>query len=106
MKLLHTSDWHVGKAIRGHSRADEHRAVLSEIVGVASDHAVDLIIVAGDLFETAAPTAEAEKIVYNALLELSQTGATLAVISGNHDNSLVGSKRSRRCSKQSATCMC
>ena len=86
MKLLHTSDWHVGKTIRGHSRAHEHRAVLSEIVGIATEYDVDLIIVAGDLFETAAPTAEAEKIVYQALLELSQTGATLAVISGNHDN--------------------
>jgi len=86
VKLLHTSDWHVGKTIRGHSRADEHRAVLSEIVGIAADNDVDLIIVAGDLFETAAPTAEAEKIVYKALLELSRTGATLAVISGNHDN--------------------
>ena len=64
MKLLHTSDWHVGKTIRGHSRADEHRAVLSEIVTIAAEQQVDLIIVAGDLFETAAPTAEAEKIVY------------------------------------------
>lgn len=86
MKLLHTSDWHVGKTIRGHSRADEHRAVLSEIVTIAAEQQVDLIIVAGDLFETAAPTAEAEKIVYKTLLELSQTGAALAIISGNHDN--------------------
>ena len=86
MKLLHTSDWHVGKTIRGHSRADEHRAVLGEIVAIAAEEQVDLVIVAGDLFETAAPTAETEKIVYKTLLELSQTGAALAVISGNHDN--------------------
>ena len=57
MKLLHTSDWHVGKAIRGHSRADEHRAVLGEIVGLAAEHSVDLVLVAGDLFETAAPSS-------------------------------------------------
>ena len=86
MKLLHTSDWHVGKAIRGHSRAEEHRAVLGEIVGLAAEHSVDLVLVAGDLFETAAPSAEAETIVYRTLLDLAGTGAQVAVIAGNHDN--------------------
>ena len=86
MKLLHTSDWHVGKTIRGHSRAPEHEAVLSEIVSLAGEHSVDLVIVAGDLFETATPTAEAESLVYRTLLQLLDTGAHVAVISGNHDN--------------------
>ena len=86
MRLLHTSDWHVGKAIRGHSRADEHRAVLAEIASIAGEHEVDLVVVAGDLFETAAPSAEAEQIVYRALLDLAGTGAEVAVIAGNHDN--------------------
>jgi exonuclease SbcD len=86
MKLLHTSDWHVGKTIRGISRADEHRAVLKEIAGIAEREEVDLIVVAGDLFETAAPTAESEQIVYDALLRLANTGAHVAVIAGNHDN--------------------
>jgi DNA repair protein SbcD/Mre11 len=86
MKLLHTSDWHVGKAIRGNSRADEHRAVLGEIAGIAAANEVDLVVVAGDLFETAAPTPESEEIVYRALLDLAGTGATVAVIAGNHDN--------------------
>ena len=86
MRLLHTSDWHVGKTIRGRSRADEHRAVLDEIVGLAAEHAVDLVLVAGDLFETASPSSEAEGIVYRALLNLAGTGAEVAVIAGNHDN--------------------
>lgn len=85
MKLLHTSDWHVGKLIRGRSRADEHRAVLAEIAGVAGDEAVDLVLVAGDLFETAAPGPESERIVYQALLDLAQI-APVVVIGGNHDN--------------------
>lgn len=85
MKLLHTSDWHVGKTIRGRSRADEHRAVLSEIAGVAADEDVDLVLVAGDLFETASPGPEAEHIVYQALLALAQV-APVIVVSGNHDN--------------------
>lgn len=86
MKLLHTSDWHVGKAIRGVSRADEHRAVLDEIATVAAAEDVDLVVVAGDLFDTAAPAPESEEIVYRALLALSRSGATVAVIAGNHDN--------------------
>lgn len=86
MRLLHTSDWHVGKQIRGRSRADEHRAVLAEIAGVAEAEAVDLVLVAGDLFETAAPTPEAETIVYEALLALADTGAHVVAVAGNHDN--------------------
>ena len=85
MKLLHTSDWHVGKTIRGHSRADEHRAALAEIVSVAAEHAVDVTVVAGDLFDTATPTAESERIVYHSLLGLAEVAPVL-VISGNHDN--------------------
>jgi exonuclease SbcD len=86
VKLLHTSDWHVGKAIRGASRADEHRDVLAEIAAVAEAEAVDLVVVAGDLFDTSTPSPESEEIVYRALLALTRAGATVAVIAGNHDN--------------------
>ncbi len=86
MKLLHTSDWHVGRGIRGRSRADEHRAVLAEIAEIAADERVDLVIVAGDLFDTASPTPIAEQIVYQALRDLAATGAEVVVIAGNHDN--------------------
>jgi exonuclease SbcD len=85
MRLLHTSDWHVGKLIRGQSRADEHRAVLAEIARVAADECVDVVLVAGDLFETAAPGPESESIVYRALLDLAEI-APVVVVSGNHDN--------------------
>lgn len=86
MKLLHTADWHVGRTIRGHGRAEEHRAVLSEVAGLAEEHAVDVVLVAGDQFDTAAPSAEAEQIVYRALLDLARTGAQVVVVAGNHDN--------------------
>ncbi len=86
MKLLHTGDWHVGKAIRGHSRAAEHDAVLTEITGIAAAEEVDLVVVAGDLFETAAPGPESEAIVYRHLLGLAATGAEVVVLAGNHDN--------------------
>lgn len=85
VKALHTSDWHVGRTMRGRSRADEHRAVLAEIVGQAEAHGVDLVLVAGDVFDVAAPTPESEQIVYRALLDLAQV-APVIVVSGNHDN--------------------
>jgi exonuclease SbcD len=86
VRILHTSDWHVGKTIRGQSRLDEHRRVLAEITGVARDRAVDLVIVAGDLYESAAPSADAERLVLAALLDLHATGAKVVVVAGNHDN--------------------
>ena len=86
MKVLHTSDWHVGKAIRGRSRAAEHRAVLAEVAGIAEHEDVDLVVVAGDLFDTAAPTAESERIVYRALLDLASGGRPVLVLAGNHDS--------------------
>jgi len=86
VKILHTSDWHVGKALRGRSRADEHRAVLAEITEVARAEEVDLVLITGDLFDTATPTAEAEQIVYRALLDLAATGAEVVALAGNHDH--------------------
>ncbi len=86
MRILHTSDWHVGKTIRGQSRLDEHRRVLGEITAVARERAVDVVLVAGDLYESAAPSAEAERTVLAALLDLHATGAKVVVIAGNHDN--------------------
>jgi DNA repair protein SbcD/Mre11 len=86
VRLLHTSDWHVGRAIRGRSRADEHRAVLAEIAAVADREAVDLVVVAGDLFDTAAPSAESEQIVYRALLEMAAGERPVVAVAGNHDS--------------------
>ena len=86
MKILHTSDWHVGKTIRGEPRLDEHRAVLAEITQIARDEAVDLVLVAGDLYESAAPAPAAEALVLRTLLDLHDTGAKLVVVAGNHDN--------------------
>jgi len=86
IRVLHTSDWHVGKTIRGFSRADEHRAVLAEVAQIARDKEVDVALVAGDLFETSAPTAESESIAWEALLELASAAGHVVLIAGNHDN--------------------
>ena len=59
MRLLHTADWHVGKTLKGHSRLEEQERVLREIVGVAREHAVDAVLVAGDLYDRALPPVDA-----------------------------------------------
>lgn len=86
MKILHTSDWHVGKVLKGRSRAEEHKAVLAGVIEVARREAPDLIIIAGDLYDTAAPTPEATRLVTRALTALRRTGADVVAIGGNHDN--------------------
>ena len=85
MRICHTSDWHVGKTIRGESRLEEHAAVLGEIVEVAAAESAELILVAGDLYETAAPSPDAVALVHRTLLDLRAV-APLVVIAGNHDN--------------------
>jgi DNA repair protein SbcD/Mre11 len=86
VKLLHTSDWHVGKTLRGHTRAPEHRAVLAEIVAVAEAEQVEVVVVAGDLYDSAAPPPDADALVFDTLLALAATGAEVVVVAGNHDN--------------------
>ena len=86
MRILHTSDWHVGKVLKGRDRHEEHVAVLGSIVRAARDEDADLVLVAGDLFETAAPTAKSQGLVMRTLLALREDGRQVVVIAGNHDN--------------------
>jgi exonuclease SbcD len=86
VKFLHTSDWHIGKVLKGRNRLEEQRAVLGEIVGIAREHDVDAVLIAGDLYDTAAPTAEAQQLVVQALLALRANGAEVIAIAGNHDH--------------------
>ncbi|MDQ1425021.1 MAG: repair protein SbcD/Mre11, partial [Acidimicrobiaceae bacterium] len=85
MKILHTGDWHVGKVLKGLSRLDEQRGVLAEIVEVARRERPDLVAVAGDVFESAAPPPEAQALAWRTVLDLRATGADVVVIAGNHD---------------------
>ena len=89
MKILHTSDWHVGKVLKGRDRHDEHVAVLGSIVQAARDEDVDAVLLAGDLFETAAPTPKAQGLVMRTLLALREDGRQVVVIAGNHDNQVL-----------------
>lgn len=85
VKILHTSDWHVGRRIRGRDRSEEHRAVLAELIEIAVSNQVDLTVVAGDLFDASSPTALSEEIVWRALLDLAEV-SPVVVVAGNHDS--------------------
>lgn len=86
MKILHTADWHVGKVLKNQPRYDEHVAVLRDLVRVANDEDVDLVIVAGDLFETSTPNPQAQGLVMRTLLALRHDQRDVVVLAGNHDS--------------------
>ncbi|MCI1945816.1 exonuclease SbcCD subunit D [Clostridium luticellarii] len=87
MRILHTSDWHLGKNLEGHSRMDEQEAFLEDFVRIVNENNVDLVIVAGDIYDSYNPPARAEKMFYDTLKKLSSDGERITlVISGNHDN--------------------
>lgn len=86
MKILHTSDWHVGKVLKGQDRHDEHVAVLASIVAAARGEDADVVLIAGDLFETTAPSPRAQGLVMRTLLALRANGRQVIAIGGNHDN--------------------
>ena len=86
MRLLHTGDWHVGRSIRGRAREDEFAGALDEVIGIASDEQVDLVVIAGDIYDQRAVTPEADRLVFDALLRLNSAGIPVVAVPGNHDS--------------------
>jgi len=87
MKLLHTSDWHLGKRLENLSRLDEQKEVLNEICMIAEAEQVDAVIVSGDLFDTYNPSADAVDLFYRTLKRIANNGKRAVIaIAGNHDS--------------------
>ncbi|AHW58561.1 DNA repair exonuclease [Draconibacterium orientale] len=87
MKILHTSDWHLGKKLDDFSRMEEQQAVLQEICEIADHEQADAVLVAGDLFDTFNPPTEAVDLLYKTLKRLTQNGRRPVIaIAGNHDS--------------------
>ncbi|MCJ1707775.1 exonuclease SbcCD subunit D [Microbacterium sp. VKM Ac-2923] len=86
MRILHTSDWHIGRSFHGHSTLDALGGVLDALVHQVREHAVDLVVVAGDVFDSAAPSAACYPVLSGALAALADAGARVVVTSGNHDS--------------------
>ena len=86
MKILHTADWHIGKKLENFSRLAEQEIVMDEICRVAEQEEVDLVLVAGDLYDNPNPGAEANTLLYKTLHRLSNNGRRAVIaIAGNHD---------------------
>ncbi|WP_320113262.1 exonuclease subunit SbcD [Draconibacterium orientale] len=87
MKILHTSDWHLGKKLDDFSRMEEQQAVLQEICEIADHEQADAVFVAGDLFDTFNPPTEAVDLLYKTLKRLTNNGRRPVIaIAGNHDS--------------------
>ncbi|MFZ4544393.1 MAG: metallophosphoesterase family protein [Saprospiraceae bacterium] len=87
MKILHTADWHLGKYLDKFSRLEEQQEILEQIVQIAEKEAVDIVIVAGDLFDSFNPSNEASELLYKTLHRLADGGNRAVVaIAGNHDS--------------------
>ena len=86
MRILHTSDWHIGKRLMNRLRLDEQAEVLDELVRVCDDEGIDLVLVAGDIFDTYTPCAEAEDLFFSKVKKLAEGGRSVLIISGNHDD--------------------
>ena len=87
MRILHTGDWHLGKNLEGYSRLDEQEAFLEDFVKIVEEQKIDLVLIAGDVYDSSNPPARAEKLFYDTLKKLSKNGERIIlVIAGNHDN--------------------
>lgn len=86
MRILHTSDWHLGQNFYTKSRAAEHQAFLDWLLKAAVEHEVDAIIVAGDIFDTGSPPSYARELYNRFVVNLQATQCQLIVLAGNHDS--------------------
>ncbi|TLS50333.1 exonuclease SbcCD subunit D [Paenibacillus antri] len=87
MRLLHTADWHFGRTLEGRSRQAEHEAFVDELARIADEADVDAVLLAGDVYDSVNPPADAETLFYEALTRLSNGGRRPVVaIAGNHDH--------------------
>ncbi len=87
MKILHTSDWHLGKYLNSFSRLDEQKEIMDEICEVAENENIDAVLIAGDLFDSYNPSNDAVELFYKTIKRLSNNGKRAVIaIAGNHDS--------------------
>lgn len=87
MRILHTSDWHIGHRLYERSRIEEHRQFLDWLLKTLQEHAIDVLLVSGDIFDTALPSSEATDLYYQFLFRLyRETHACAVITAGNHDS--------------------
>ncbi|NUL43634.1 exonuclease SbcCD subunit D [Cellulosimicrobium funkei] len=88
MLILHTSDWHLGRSFHGTGLLQAQREVLDQMASTVRERGVDLVLVAGDVYDRALPAADAVEVLDRALAELVNAGAAVVLTSGNHDSAI------------------
>ncbi len=83
---MHTSDWHVGRTFHGHSTLAALDEVLRELAALVRERAIDVVLVAGDVFDSAVPSRDSYELLGRALSAIREAGATVILSSGNHDS--------------------
>jgi exonuclease SbcD len=86
MRILHTSDWHLGQHFMGKSRQAEHQALIDWLLVQVDAHAVDAVLIAGDIFDTGAPPSYARELYSQLVVRLHGAGVALLLLGGNHDS--------------------
>ncbi|KQR97225.1 DNA exonuclease SbcCD subunit SbcD [Williamsia sp. Leaf354] len=86
MRILHTSDWHIGRTFHGVELLDDQRRALADLARLVADERVDVVVVAGDVYDRSVPGSDAVEVYDGALQAMAAAGATLVVTSGNHDS--------------------
>lgn len=87
MKILHTSDWHLGRSLYGRKRYEEFSAFLDWLAQIIDDEKIDALLVAGDVFDTGTPGNRAQELYYRFLCRVSHSCCRhVVVIGGNHDS--------------------
>jgi len=86
MRIIHTSDWHLGQYFYGKSRANEHQRFLTWLLAQVTSHNIDAIIVAGDIFDTSTPPSYAREMYFDFIAKLHKTHCQLIILAGNHDS--------------------
>lgn len=87
MRFIHTSDWHIGKNLEGHSRLEEQEKFCDDFIQIVEENDIDMVIIAGDVYDTSNPPAGAETLFYKTVCKLAKGGKRcVLVIAGNHDN--------------------
>ncbi|MDP3441137.1 MAG: exonuclease subunit SbcD, partial [Azonexus sp.] len=86
MRLLHTSDWHLGQHFMGKSRQAEHQALIDWLLTQVDAHAVDAVLIAGDIFDTGTPPSYGRELYSQLVVRLHTAGVSLLLLAGNHDS--------------------
>ena len=86
MRFLHTADWHLGRTMRGKSRVSEFEAVFGELIEITRAEQVDAMLVCGDIWDTASPAPESDRLLFETLREFIGLGVQVVLLAGNHDS--------------------